>query len=176
MLHDSGTSSSQITKNFVKKLKLKKADRTTWKTVAGEFGMWAKCKVTFGLPELNPSVHVEHTMHVTNQLGQYNMILRRDLLRELGIKLNFKESIISWGDYQADMKDADVTLAEHIAAVEATTAAATEIAKILDGKYQKVDIRADVVEACNDLNTKEREKLLNVLKKHEELFDSTLGT
>eukprot|EP00957_Ditylum_brightwellii_P008058 611250-Ditylum_brightwellii.AAC.1 len=67
----------------------------------------------------------------------------------MGIKLNFKENSISWGGYQADIKYDDVTLAEHIATVEATTSGATEIAKILDAKYQK---------------------------KHEELFDGTLGT
>eukprot|EP00957_Ditylum_brightwellii_P006412 487026-Ditylum_brightwellii.AAC.1 len=57
------------------------------------------------------------------------MTLRRDLLQELGIDLSFKENSISWGDCQANMKDADITLAKHIAAVEATTSAATEIAK-----------------------------------------------
>eukprot|EP00957_Ditylum_brightwellii_P042559 3222554-Ditylum_brightwellii.AAC.1 len=67
----------------------------------------------------------------------------------MGINFDFKENSISWGDYQADTKDADVTLAEHIDNLEATTIAATEIAKILDAKY------------C---------------KKHKELFDSTLGT
>ena len=54
------------------------------------------------------------------------MILGMDLLRELGIDLDFKENSISWGDYQADMKDADVTLAKHLAAVETTTSAATD--------------------------------------------------
>eukprot|EP00957_Ditylum_brightwellii_P144911 11037372-Ditylum_brightwellii.AAC.1 len=87
-------------------------------------------------------------MHVTDQLGQYDMILGRDLLQEIGINLDFKENNISWVDYQADMKDVDVTLAEHIAMVETTTTTATEIAKILDAKYHK---------------------------KHEELFDGTLG-
>eukprot|EP00957_Ditylum_brightwellii_P178523 13598789-Ditylum_brightwellii.AAC.1 len=95
----------------------------------GEFSTCAKCKVTFGLPELNPSAHVEHALHVTKQLGWYNIILVRDLLRELGIELNFKENSISWGDYQANIKDNDVTLAKCIAAVEATTAAVMEIAK-----------------------------------------------
>eukprot|EP00957_Ditylum_brightwellii_P048934 3713481-Ditylum_brightwellii.AAC.1 len=94
----------------------------------------------------------------------------------MGIKLDFKENSISWEDYQADMKDADITLAKHIATVEATTAAATEMAKIVDVKYQKVDLCSDVEEACNILNTREKDKLFHVLKKHEELFDGTLGT
>eukprot|EP00957_Ditylum_brightwellii_P210713 15365289-Ditylum_brightwellii.AAC.1 len=94
----------------------------------------------------------------------------------MGINPNFKENNISWGDYQANMKDADIILAKHIATIEATTAAAMEIAKILDAKYQKVDLCTDVVEACSTLNTREKEKLFHVLKKHEELFDITLGT
>eukprot|EP00957_Ditylum_brightwellii_P121916 9297031-Ditylum_brightwellii.AAC.1 len=73
------------------------------------------------------------------------------------------------------MKDADITLAKHIAMVETTTAAATEIAKILDDKYRKVDLCSDVVETCNILNTREKEKLFHVLKKYEELFNGTLG-
>eukprot|EP00957_Ditylum_brightwellii_P035287 2676175-Ditylum_brightwellii.AAC.1 len=93
----------------------------------------------------------------------------------MGIDLNFKENGISWGDYQAIMKGTDVTLAGHIAKVEATTAAVTEIAKILDAKYQKVDLHMGIVEACGILNTREKEKLFHVLKKHKALFDSTLG-
>eukprot|EP00957_Ditylum_brightwellii_P201310 15325048-Ditylum_brightwellii.AAC.1 len=47
------------------------------------------------------------------------------------------------------MKPADVTLTEHVVNVEVTKVAATEIANILDAKYQK---------------------------KHKKLFDGTLGT
>eukprot|EP00957_Ditylum_brightwellii_P181460 13822663-Ditylum_brightwellii.AAC.1 len=105
-------------------------------------------------------------MHVTDQLGQYDMILGRDLRWELGIDLDLKGNSISQGDYQVDMKDADVTLAKHLAIVEAAAAVATDIATILDAKYQKVDLCADVVEACNALDTGEKEKLFHVLKKH----------
>eukprot|EP00957_Ditylum_brightwellii_P068672 5213030-Ditylum_brightwellii.AAC.1 len=85
----------------------------------------------------------------------------------MGVDLNFKENNISWGDYQANMKDTNVTLAKHIATVEATTATATEMAKILDAKYQNTDLGSDVVEAYDNLNTGEKEKLFHVLKKHE---------
>eukprot|EP00957_Ditylum_brightwellii_P117406 8954685-Ditylum_brightwellii.AAC.1 len=74
----------------------------------------------------------------------------------MGINLDFKENSISWEDYQANMKGADITLPKHIAAVEATTTAATEIAKILDANYQKVDLRSDIVEACDALHTGEK--------------------
>eukprot|EP00957_Ditylum_brightwellii_P121060 9233985-Ditylum_brightwellii.AAC.1 len=104
------------------------------------------------------------------------MILSRDLLQELGIDLDFKENSITWGDYQVDMKPADITLAEYVANIEATKAAATEIANILDTKYHRVDLQTDVKDSYEALNTKEKEKLLCILHKHKELFDSTLGT
>eukprot|EP00957_Ditylum_brightwellii_P048845 3706068-Ditylum_brightwellii.AAC.1 len=58
--------------------------------------------------------HAQHTMHIINQLGRYGMILVRDILQELGV------ANITWDNYQADMKSADIMLAEHIANVEAT--------------------------------------------------------
>eukprot|EP00957_Ditylum_brightwellii_P142913 10888753-Ditylum_brightwellii.AAC.1 len=73
------------------------------------------------------------------------------------------------------MKDTDITLAKHITAVVATTAAAIDMAKILDVKYQEVDLRIDAVEACDALDTREKETLFHVLKKHEELYGGTLG-
>eukprot|EP00957_Ditylum_brightwellii_P144530 11009741-Ditylum_brightwellii.AAC.1 len=104
------------------------------------------------------------------------MILGRDLLRELGIDLDFKENSIIWGDYHANMKPADITLTEHVANIEATKLAAADIAKMMGVKYRKVGLQADAVDLCKALNTEEKEKLFCVLQKHEELFDSTLGT
>eukprot|EP00957_Ditylum_brightwellii_P180266 13732035-Ditylum_brightwellii.AAC.1 len=72
------------------------------------------------LLELNLIVYAEHTIHINNQLGRYNMILGRDVLQELGINLDFKESNITWGNYQASMKSADITLVKHVANVEAS--------------------------------------------------------
>eukprot|EP00957_Ditylum_brightwellii_P045583 3456478-Ditylum_brightwellii.AAC.1 len=65
------------------------------------------------------------------------MILGRDLLRKVGIGLDFKGNSIIWGDHHANMKPADIMLTEHIANIEAATTAAEEIAKILDAKYCK---------------------------------------
>eukprot|EP00957_Ditylum_brightwellii_P115718 8827023-Ditylum_brightwellii.AAC.1 len=91
--------------------------------------------------------HVKHTMYVTNDLRWYNMILGRDMLQDLGINIDFKETSIAWEDYQAGMKSADVTQTEHLANIEATKAAAVDIPKILDAKYQMVDIQTAVVDS-----------------------------
>jgi hypothetical protein len=47
--------------------------------------------------------------------------------------------------------------------------------KILDAKYEKVDLPAIIRENCSHLTASEREKLLSVLLKFEPLFDGTLG-
>eukprot|EP00957_Ditylum_brightwellii_P041029 3106743-Ditylum_brightwellii.AAC.2 len=117
--------------------------------------------------------HVEHTMHVTNHLGRHIRILDRGVLQVLGIGL--EENSITWGDCQADMKSADVILAEYLDNIGATKAAAADISKLLDDKYEMVDLHKDIVDQCDTLNNKDKEKLLHVLQKHKELFDSTLG-
>eukprot|EP00957_Ditylum_brightwellii_P102136 7786078-Ditylum_brightwellii.AAC.1 len=76
-----------------------------------------KCKVTFILPKLHPTAQREHTMHVTNHQGRYDMKVGSDLLHKLGINLDFKENNITWSNYQADMKLTDITMAEHLANV-----------------------------------------------------------
>ena len=48
------------------------------------------------------------------------------------------------------------------------------VTRILDAKYEKADLRA----LCNNqkhLSAKERELLYALLKRHEHLFDGTLG-
>eukprot|EP00957_Ditylum_brightwellii_P024523 1851367-Ditylum_brightwellii.AAC.1 len=91
------------------------------------------------------------------------------------VSLDFKENSITWGDYQSDMNSADITLAEHVANVEAIKAAAVDIAKTLDAKCQQIDLQTDIVDSCLILSTKDKKKLLHVLQKHKELFDGTLG-
>ena len=48
--------------------------------------------------------------------------------------------------------------------------------RILDDKYEKADLNNVMTEQFQHLNTKERKRLLNLLRKYEELFDGTLGT
>ena len=47
---------------------------------------------------------------------------------------------------------------------------------ILDAQYEKLDLNKVMSKRCQHLNTEERERLLHLLQKYEDLFDSTLGT
>ena len=56
-----------------------------------------------------------------------------------------------------------------------TRSATKRVVEILDAKYEKADIPAIVRENCSHLSATDREKLLSLLLKYEELFDGTLG-
>ena len=48
------------------------------------------------------------------------------------------------------------------------------MSKILDAKYSKADI-PQLIGSIKTLNDLDQKKLLNVLQRHESLFDGTLG-
>ena len=52
--------------------------------------------------------------------------------------------------------------------------ASDRMSKILDAKYSKADLK-QLVKGIKSINDFEQRQLLNVLKRHESLFDGTLG-
>ncbi len=57
---------------------------------------------------------------------------------------------------------------------QSTQDATKHVMWILDAKYQKADLQIIVRDNCKHLSTNQQKKLLQLLKKHELLFDSTL--
>ncbi len=58
---------------------------------------------------------------------------------------------------------------------QSTQDATKHATQILDAKYQKADLQSIVRDNCKHLSTDQQKKLLQLLKKYESLFDSTLG-
>jgi Aspartyl protease len=97
VLLDSGASSSVINHNVVNRLRIKPDQATVWNTAGGKMSTHGKVRVTFTLPELSPSASVDTTVHVHDRhLSQYNMIIGRYLLKDLGIDVLFSTSTIEW--------------------------------------------------------------------------------
>ena len=46
---------------------------------------------------------------------------------------------------------------------------------ILDAKYEKTNVQKYVADNCEDINALQKELLLQLLLKHEQLLDGTLG-
>ena len=105
-LFDSGSSGSLVHYKLVKKLRVKNDQSTVWKTASGTFRTTALAKVQFALLELHEQKLITYKMHMSkSQLGDYDMVIGRDLMKELGIKLNFDEEVIEWEDHSVPMKD-----------------------------------------------------------------------
>ena len=179
VLLDSGASSSVIHKDLVKKLRIKPTSPTVWNTAAGPLSTEGKVTLTFTLPELSPSASITTTVHVhPTQITRYDMIIGRDLMTELGIDVMFSTSTIDWGRMNASipMKPYDFSFVEdvYIAESDDVEQDTDRLSSILDAKYAPTDVAA-FANAQEHLSVSERSDLFNLLQRHEELFDGSLG-
>ena len=71
-----------------------------------------KCKIQFSLPELDDSKIVEHSVYVDEskltEQPRHDMIMGCDLMTELGIKLDFKDRVMTWDGASTPMKSQDL--------------------------------------------------------------------
>jgi hypothetical protein len=93
-LCDSGAGGCLITENYVKSMPVRSQKDTSWNTMAGTFQTNGMASVTFRLEELNDTAKVKYKFHIEKILGNYDVIIGRDLLSELGIITDFKNSTL----------------------------------------------------------------------------------
>ena len=56
------------------------------------------CKVKFTMPEFHDKSIIEYNVHVTDKESRYDMIIGRDLIKALKLKLDFDNDIIIWNN------------------------------------------------------------------------------
>jgi hypothetical protein len=122
-----------------------------------------------------------------DQAPMYDLIIGKQTMHDLGVKLDFREKTITIDGILLPMRNianlqlkprTTRTLRENtcFAQEPISTRSATKcVVKILDAKYKKADLPAIIRENCNHLTATDREKLLSVLLKFKLLFHSTLG-
>jgi hypothetical protein len=134
--------------------------------------------VTFKLPTLHETRTTETEMHVTNSNNNYDMIVGRCLLQELGIVLHFSNQTVVWDHASTPINSYQSLQSNDIVAMESESPAvvkATERMKqILEAKYEQVDIK-EVVARCKHLSNTEQQQLFAVLNWFQSLFAGTLG-
>ena len=75
-LLDSGGGGTLVSKKFAAKLKVKRAPaQQVWTTPSGTMTTTAKVKAQFTMPELHDNRMIEWDVHVTKDLGAYDMII-----------------------------------------------------------------------------------------------------
>ncbi len=122
-----------------------------------------------------------------DQVPMYDLIIGKQTMHDLGVKLDFQEETITIDEILLPMRNiANQQLRPRITralrentcfAKEpiSTRSATKRMVKILDAKYEKADLPAIIRENCSHLTAAKREKLLSVLLKFDPLFDGTLG-
>ena len=186
ILLDTGCSHTIISKNYLNLCKSVKKSKSKYSTAVGEYKTSIHGTIKFKLPEFSNSKEITWDMDI-GDLGvlEYDMIIGRDLLKSLGMIIDFKHGVLRWDDVTIPMnrtKNKNKNKKEfneifQLATEPKTVQQATErVTKILDANYEKANL-ADVVKRhCCHLSSKRREAILNLLVQYEDLFDGTLGS
>jgi RNase H-like domain found in reverse transcriptase/Reverse transcriptase (RNA-dependent DNA polymerase)/Integrase zinc binding domain len=177
LLLDSGASSTLIASKYTKNLKKQEnVSPTKWTTTAGVFETKNIANVQMVLPEFHEGRTIACKAHVAKDLGLYDMIVGRDLLRELGIKIDFSTNTVEWDEAIIPMKPENATIEKAFYVQDSTAVdeATERIKGILDAKYEAADLD-DVVTKSLHLNDFQRLSLKKLLEKYRTLFDGTLG-
>ena len=103
-----------INSSLVSKLRTKRLPTESWTTAAGQMTTNKKVKIHFNLPEFYENKIIEWEAHVLegNQ-SNYDMIIGRDIIKELGIDINFSKETMVWEEAQVPMKPIDCSKKEH---------------------------------------------------------------
>jgi Retroviral aspartyl protease len=95
VLLDSGGSISVIKQARESKLKTIAAEQSQWTTSAGTFNTNKRATIQIILPELHETKTIAVNRHITPTLGEYNNIIGRDILQQLGIILNLNRKLLN---------------------------------------------------------------------------------
>jgi hypothetical protein len=101
------------------------------------------------LPEFYENRVVTHDVHVTTNISSYDMIMNQDMLKALGIQINF-----TWDEVSMPMKkfNARIETDHHIDDSVAVKEATKRMKQILDAKYEPADLD-DIAAQSNHLTT-----------------------
>ena len=157
-----------------------------WKTSKGSFKTKRQAALNLKFPEYSNSKTFQlepDIVEVEGQLPTYDLILGTPTLAALGIKLDFETQMITIDSTALPMRDIATLqnptelLSMYMRTLEpiSTEQQTSRAVKILDAKYEKANLPKVVSENCAHLTVDERNKLLRLLLKYEELFDGGLG-
>lgn len=177
-LLDSGGSGSLICAKHTKHLRVRTTanSATTWTTPAGELSTKGTCTAQFRLSELHHDRVIEWKFHVAPDLGAYDIIIGRDMLTDLGIDVRFSDHTVHWDGAEMPLKSYDEgRLLDAFHVEEPPAVEETFDRSIAENSYEKTDL-SKFTQAMKYLEQSQKDGLLNLLQKHESMFDGTLGT
>ena len=94
-------------------------------------------------PEFNPTVEITKTVHVTEILGNYDLIIGPELLHKLGVDISFSTKTMTWNNITINMKPPMCTQEDlfHVEEELFVSDETDRVAKILDAKYKPANLK-----------------------------------
>ena len=145
-------------------------------TKGGVYQTNKKCKLPFKLVEFDMQTTINWEFHVDETTkpedSNYDMIIGRDLLGELGMDICFSTSTIQWRGVSVPMREYGDLRSRQVAHLiylenfesELTQAVSSRVNRILDAKYEKADL-VQITGHCSHLTKSQQGKLLILLQK-----------
>ena len=133
---------SIVSSKAVQHLNMERAKFTAFQTMAGKFNTTHTCETKFKVPELNQSAEISKKLHVTQMNGRYDVILGQDVLKKLGLVIDFRTETVRWNNSVIDMKPPDcIQETSYYLNNTAKIAKDTErMSRILDAKYMPANL------------------------------------
>ena len=185
LLFDSGSQGCVVKSKFVKQYQfIKGSSKEEWITKAGTFMTDGQARISFTMDEFDPHRVVTWDMHVydsNDEEDQFDMIIGEDLMRELGIKLDYKLGSITWDGLTRPMRSVHTSektineLREESRQSQSLKESLADQEKALDITSTPINVRK-VVKEAKHLDIYQRNKLKKLLTKYKSIFDGTLGT
>ena len=173
ILFDSGASETIVSKSVLGSIKTTKTSNQQWNTAGGVAVTAEKATIQFALPEFYEKTIIQTPAHVFSTPMNYDLIIGRDLLTELGISLDFYHQKTIWQDAEIPMKLPNATINSDFyiqdnSLIENET---NRIKKILDAKYEPANLE-EIAESALHLSKEEQQQLYQLLSKYKSLFDA----
>jgi hypothetical protein len=157
-----------------------KTAKITGSTMAGEFDSNRSVDLTdLCFPEFQQGRYISNkSAHVFEALKcRYDLIVGRELMTELGFKIDFEDLVMTWDDNVVAMKSNSTRLPGEPTTKEAMLLNFLEqdlfVADILPSKYEAADVH-QLAQAQQHLTLQQRKDLEQVLQEHTTLFDGHL--
>ena len=119
-----------------------KDKKNKWSTKAGTFNTTFVTKIILKLPELNHSAELNAKCHLSYNLLNYDLILDRDILHELGVIFIFLNKTISWQEVSISMIPPNCAAKEFFVIKESQPFQNTtkQMKQILDAEYNQINL------------------------------------
>ena len=132
-----------MSKKCIGKLKVRKSKKTRYfQTIAGLVESNTYVNTEFTLLEFTDAKKINYKFQLTDNLGNYDIILGRDFMTELSLEISYVDNCVNWDNLSVPLKQEGGDQSSFFIREESksVTESTNRIKRILDAKYEKADL------------------------------------